>query len=850
MAEKSVMTHTPGAVRKGAFLSCCSNMDRVRLDLLRFISVLALAAGIALVAVFTPALDRMLSHKVQGAPEDFKYGTLGIRRAQGVRYHFDSGTIEKLSRVATGKQVSIAARVNSTPDIISAGRVAAKVHIEFYIGDYFQALHLPVLWLHTQNASMDNSRSRGIVITESLAQHLFGSAHGVLGRPLAVRNPGTPYVIKTFIVGILPDSSGFHGLFGGPPTSAWLNFPAYASLRGFKFTPPKTVDGVTYKSTFQFDGIPVLVSVPDTMNAARLQVVLDNLWQEAVVQGLFVNARGFVIYPGYTSSPVATTTARQRTRLVQVIAYVICIVALLNFLFAILIHNLKERQRSEMLDVLGRTSRMLVADRLIAAAKTGAALLAISACMVPLAFALQRRVGIFTAVLASGHAAWTISFGYVLASLGIVFLLQFLVDVASIRALSSGKFGTLAGARLAYQIVGTVEYILAGMLVIVAASAITAMVSASRADMGIFKGGASIITVTRKTKSLPSLAVPDSPTGFEQAISANNLALDAAYAAILKTDPSAAVGFGPIPDVSQYGGMSQSALVANGRRADICVFAAGPGWQEAAGARLLAGQSISKAAGASIVISSRSAATLFGSAVRAIGGSVHLINGTIYKLYTVVGVIRPFVVDASMVPCPAALTPIYGRMNDFNQNGGHFVVRPVVPHAISTVLMERIDAALARAGTQLQVKSVQTSDDLRQQLLAPYILQSAIYLLVALTGALIAISGTFAQLLYAVAMRRRNAAICSALGRKPSHIHLGLLGEFLAPPVIGLVTANVLAAWLVARFKYDINGGYISVLSLSSFTALAILFLVTVMVLHFPARRAARAEPAESLHEL
>lgn len=835
------MLHSPCGARHGGLLTYFGSRGLARPDLLRLISVLTLAAGIVLVATFSPALRGMLSNEIQGAPANFQYRTLGVRHAQGVHYHLDTVTIGKLSRIAS-RQVRIAAPVSSAPENISAGRVNVDAHVEFYVGDYFQALHLALDSIHALDTGAENSRLTGIVITEGLARRLFGTDQHVLGKPLTIRNRGTPYKIDTFIVGVLSKTSRFRGLLGSQPISAWLNYRAYASLRGFNF-----ISRAHFRTKFQYTGITALITAPAGMTEPQLRVALDNLWQAVELQRVFQTGSGFVVYPGYTLDPAATSATKQRTESILFVADVVYIVALLNFLFAILIRNVKDKQRYDLLHVLGQTSSMLLLDRLFTAFKTGIALFAISVCMVPLAFVLQKRIYSFSKFVAIDHATWATSLVYVLALVGVAWLLQFLVDVVSIRMLRAGNFVPSILARFAYQIIVAMEYVLATVLVIIAASAVNILVAKSGTDIGIFKNRASIISIAPETP--PGLGVPETISGIATAISANNLALDAAYGAILKTEPAAAVGFGPIPDASAYFSMDQATLVADGRRAGICIHKIGPGWVEAADAHLVAGKSIKRTDSADMVISSRSASTLFGSAAKALGRNVFLSMGTIYKPYTVVGVASPFVVDASMVPCAVALTAIYGQEDNFNDNGGHFVVRPVVPDAAVPILKDRIDAALARAGTKLRVTTVGTSDRLWRQLLAPYTLQSAIYLLVALTGALIAISGALAQLLYAVAMRRRSNAIYSALGRKPSHIYRGFLMEFFAPIAIGMISAVVVFAWLVARFEY-ISGMHVAVLSLPSFGALAILFFGSVVVLHFPARRAACAEPAASLHEL
>ena len=234
------MMHVPCGARNGELLTYSGIRGLARPDLLRLISVLTLAVGIVLVATFSPALHSMLSNKIQGAPANFQYWTLGVRRAQGVRYHFDTDTIGLLSRIATG-QVHIAAPVISKPFIISAGRVNVNAHVEFYVGNYFQTLHLAFHSIQPVDTGIENSQRAGIVITAELAQRLFGTDQHVLGRPLTIRNPAAPYKIDTFIVGVMPIASRFRGLLGSQPNSAWLDYRAYTSLQGFNL-PNGTID--------------------------------------------------------------------------------------------------------------------------------------------------------------------------------------------------------------------------------------------------------------------------------------------------------------------------------------------------------------------------------------------------------------------------------------------------------------------------------------------------------------------------------------------------------------------------------------------------------------------------------
>ena len=57
------------------------------------------------------------------------------------------------------------------------------------------------------------------------------------------------------------------------------------------------------------------------------------------------------------------------------------------------------------------------------------------------------------------------------------------------------------------------------------------------------------------------------------------------------------------------------------------------------------------------------------------------------------------------------------------------------------------------------------------------------------------------------------------------------------------------APWLAQQFAL-LSGAQVAPFGVATWIALAVLLLAVFLVAHFPARRAARAEPAQSLHEL
>ena len=56
-------------------------------------------------------------------------------------------------------------------------------------------------------------------------------------------------------------------------------------------------------------------------------------------------------------------------------------------------------------------------------------------------------------------------------------------------------------------------------------------------------------------------------------------------------------------------------------------------------------------------------------------------------------------------------------------------------------------------------------------------------------------------------------------------------------------------SWLAQRFAF-LSGAQVAPFGSATWIMLSVLLLAVFLVAHFPARRAARAEPATSLHEL
>ncbi len=123
------------------------------------------------------------------------------------------------------------------------------------------------------------------------------------------------------------------------------------------------------------------------------------------------------------------------------------------------------------------------------------------------------------------------------------------------------------------------------------------------------------------------------------------------------------------------------------------------------------------------------------------------------------------------------------------------------------------------------------------------------FTVIALLAWVIALSGIVALLRLSLVQRRRLLAIESALGATPRRTYFGVILGTLAVAGIGAIIALLLVPWLATQYAL-LSGAQVVPYGAATWIALTVLLLAVFLVAHFPARRAARAEPAESLHEL
>ena len=113
----------------------------------------------------------------------------------------------------------------------------------------------------------------------------------------------------------------------------------------------------------------------------------------------------------------------------------------------------------------------------------------------------------------------------------------------------------------------------------------------------------------------------------------------------------------------------------------------------------------------------------------------------------------------------------------------------------------------------------------------------------------IALIGILALLRLSLAQRKRLLAIRSALGERPTHVYRDVVLTTLLLAGLGMGILLFFLPWLATQYAL-LAHAEVPPFGVVTWIALAVLLLAVFLVAHFPARRAARAEPATSLHEL
>jgi putative ABC transport system permease protein len=291
-------------------------------------------------------------------------------------------------------------------------------------------------------------------------------------------------------------------------------------------------------------------------------------------------------------------------------------------------------------------------------------------------------------------------------------------------------------------------------------------------------------------------------------------------------------GYGTMGILPPAGGTSVLPL-------EVKYDAAGPGYFQAIGARLLRGREFDgrdSASRAKVVILNQSLArSLYGDA-SPIGATIRDDEDVPYTIVGVVGDMR----EASVrdVRVQEAYIPI----SQLPQNGFWLAVRVSGDAGASVDTIRRtvlaIDAALP-----LEVHAL---NDLTSRSVAEDRLTMRVTAFFGVVALLLAALGLYGMTAYETSRRTGEFGLRMALGADPKSVARTVLGESAALCALGLACGIPAGLAAVGLIRDQIFGvGRVDLPSLAA--AVAILILTTILAAYLPARRAARIPPLEAL---
>ena len=810
-----------------------------RLPWMQIAAYALLALAVAATALAFALLHTWDSPRIPGAGPGYRYLALGYRRPTGEDFAgISSITMARLHTIlppdfglgsAFGNDVTIGTKPHGA---------SSKLHAELVVGDFLQALHVHPLMGRLISTEDQRHGAPVAMLSQREARRLFGHARDAIGRAIF-----TAQGFELRVVGVLPEAfQGGMGVSVNGPIDLWVPYTLLEPLNSGHWS--KGMPTVDMVKAMPFMGPSPLLSLPDAVSDAQLAVDLQRLMRNAHALSLPHDVTAFVVTRPYSPFPAMQRTLNRRIRLSLALAAATLGLAAINLLVVSWLAWLRRHRTLWFERVLGARQGYLVGRFVRRTAWSLLAMLTTSAALIVGFVLLLRHFqgSDYGSVLALHRLLpillWALPLLVLVVVLAQAFPLAALLARESIdeeRVATATRSDRRAGMALI-----VVEVLLAALLSIASSWSISRGWQSIHADLGFLDRPVTLLETRQAGFSMG--VVSNSDAAFR-------LAMGKVVAAAQAIAPGVPVGFGPA--LQREADFDHPGPVSAGKRVtSACVVSATTGWLQAIGAHVLAGQSfdIGKVDDGDVLIDAQVARLLFGSPRAAVGNTIRFQNES--GSMRVIGVVATLHLHGSFRPaCPLVLQDMRSTPYELLGNYATLAVGRALDAGGRAQLRDRIDVALRQQALRLKVSTVRTTTQEREWLAQQQIEQARVFALIALFAWAIALSGVAAHLRLFLAMRKRLTAIRSALGAGPLRLYREVVLGTLALAAAGVLLALLAAPWLAAQFAF-LSGAQVAAFGAATWVALAVLLLAVFAVVHFPARRAARAEPAESLHEL
>ncbi len=822
-------------VTKGEIKRLKRGVWLVSAHLLVVLAIVACAVGFALYQITTNA-------SIPGADPHYRYWALGYARPTGVNFRtIGSWTVDDLPPVlprgfSVGSAVASSSRFSLTRD-----GVLRTIRIEWVQGNYLAALHLHALAGRLLTLADVYHATPVAVISETCARKLFGGVVAAIGRRMY-----GPSGYAVTVVGVLPAT--FTGTWRADVARVWMPFDlgnAWYEGQALHPKPGQRADLIDPNS-----GIAPLLSAPYRVSRVEVDTVLQRLMTNPTARKLFPpDVTALVPAQPYSPFPDAERAAARRVRLFLDLALGTLALAVANVLAITWLQYLRQRPALRLERILGAQRAHWLRRVLWSGALTFLLSFALALPVFWLAVHLLKREikGQFLAQFLHMHLLWTTFAWWLALLLLVLWVIQsapFLLLLWRERVDEGQRVIGSARDRRVGAGLQVLEILLAATLSITAGWSMQHAWRIAHANLGFLDRAATLVTIVPRGVQVPvSMA-----TSQHAALLMRQLGH-----ATRGVMPSAIVGFGPQISVHNFELQYPETVSVDTRTEDACHISVTPDWVSAIGMHLLVGQNlVVKTQANEVLIDTAVADRLFGSPAAAIGRSIDDTEFLPNFQAVVRGVVAPIrLAGAGQPQCPSVFRDKRANAINFFYTPSTLAIASVTTAAQRERLRQVLDRVLALQGVSKfwRITRIEGSGAMRARLAAPVVSLACNMVLLALFAWAIVLIGILALLRLSLAQRKRLMAIRSALGECPTRVYRDVVLGTLLLAGLGMGVSLFFLPWLAQQFAL-LSGAQVVPYGAATWLALAVLLLAVFLVAHFPARRAARAEPAESLHEL